>query len=484
VSEDRIASRYAQALARGEYARVMDAVPPCWRELLGLRAKLRREGVVLPGRSTRSVEYRLLHKARALGRPARHPRLSPEEDRLVERYARMLVKGRHPSIADAAGACWAAHKTLARGADRQRPAPRTLHSIYQLIEKRSLVLGRPRSCVAWTPDEDRVVLRFARQVVAGEYRSVTVALPDCREALAGLGLGVRHTAHSTTARLHALAHKLGWAAGFRRWTPPENEVADRFARAVLRGKYPRATAATADCARALRRAGLSGRSLAEVRRKLICQALRLGRTPTHTHWSRQEVGILDRFARALTSDRYPSVEAAATACRLAMRDAGLPERSQPGVRGRLLRQAESFGRLRRDRFWTAGELRRLARIARDYAAGLYPNVGSAAAAGLRALGRAGPKGPRTRSGVQRIILDRAHDLGRPKRWRYWTEAENRMCDSWLRWYERHRSVRRYRPSREAIAGFHEELQNAGYDRTLYACGTYFYKRRLRLMGIA
>jgi hypothetical protein len=45
-------------------------------------------------------------------------------------------------------------------------------------------------------------------------------------------------------------------------------------------------------------------------------------------------------------------------------------------------------------------------------------------------------------------------------------------------------VRRYRPSREAIAGFREELQNAGYERTLYACGTYFYKRRLRLMGIA
>ena len=120
-----------------------------------------------------------------------------------------------------------------------------------------------------------MVLRFARQVVAGEYRSVPAALPGCREALAGLGLGVRHTAHSTTARLHALAHKLGWAAGFRRWTPPENEVADRFARAVLRGKYPRATAATADCARALRQAGLGGRSLAEVRRKLICQTLRL-----------------------------------------------------------------------------------------------------------------------------------------------------------------------------------------------------------------
>jgi len=93
VSEDRIASRYAQALARGEYARVMDAVPPCRRELLGLRTRLKREGVALLGRSPRSVEYRLLHKARALGRPARSPRLSPEEDRLVERHARMLVKG-------------------------------------------------------------------------------------------------------------------------------------------------------------------------------------------------------------------------------------------------------------------------------------------------------------------------------------------------------------------------------------------------------
>jgi site-specific recombinase XerD len=68
-------------------------------------------------------------------------------------------------------------------------------------------------------------------------------------------------------------------------------------------------------------------------------------------------------------------------------------------------------------------------------------------------------------------------LGVAKKIEVWSRAEEKICDTWIRWCEERRRIRRYRATQEAISGFRQELQRAGHDRTLGACATYFHKRR-------
>jgi hypothetical protein len=66
-------------------------------------------------------------------------------------------------------------------------------------------------------------------------------------------------------------------AEFRpRWSAEELRILDRFARAVIRGAYPTASAAAEPCRRALERAGLPGHArVRAVEDKLRLLVLRL-----------------------------------------------------------------------------------------------------------------------------------------------------------------------------------------------------------------
>jgi hypothetical protein len=210
----------------------------------------------------------------------------------------------------------------------------------------------------------------------------------------------------------------------------------------------------------------------------------LGRKQNYRHWSRRELDVVDRYAQGLVDGRYASVDQAAGPGRRALIASGCAERPGHGIANQLLRRAHLHGRPLRDWFWTDEELRKLDPVARDYAAYKFPNVAAAAAAGLRALGGSCPKGPRTLSGAEHAILQLARVHGRNQSWWLWSEAEIKVCDSWIRWYQRYRRVRRLRPAKVAADGLREELQYMGSERTLAACRTYFYKRRLHLLGMA
>jgi len=485
AEETRVMVRFVRAILRGGYASAKEALPDSRAALDALRAQARRAGRTIPARTARGVLGRLIGLARAAGRPPRRIGFTAEERGLFARYARLVRAGRYRHVMDAARECVQAHERLRRRAAPRgvRIPERSMSAVFQAVEQRARKLGWSSGIADWTPAEDRVVARFGRGIAVGRYHDALAALPDCRRALVHPGRPLRHTDKGIAARLRRHAHALGRSV-YTPWSRDENAVADRFATAVLRGEYPRATAATDDCLRALRHAGCCRRSRAEVRRKLIWRTRTLGREPRYEHWSDRELAILDRFARRLADGRCPSAESAVAPCRRAMLGGGCAARPRIGIRNKLLRRAHALGRPRRDWSWTESELRRLDAVARDYAAHGYPNIAAAADAGLRALGRHRPKGPRTHPGVQHAILSLARKHGRPRSWRLWTPTEERVCDSWVRWYERHRHVRRYKPAQEAARGLQEELQNVGSERTLGACRLRLHIRRLYLHGLA
>jgi len=321
------------------------------------------------------------------------------------------------------------------------------------------------------------VKRCARGVASGRYKRLIDAVRECRAQLAG-----RHTISSTRTRICRHATELGWQGIFTIWNEEENRIADRFAEAVNTGQYPRCAAATDDCMRALKTAGMPERTHADVFQKLVRRTLSLGRELKYTRWNSEELAVVEPYARRLASGEYRSGDAAASDCRKALVRAGFRSHSIFGVRLRVLRAARALGRQDVHLAWTDREMARIEGVARDYAAGKYPNIVATTEDAIRRLRDTRTDRQRKYSSVAPKVLARAHELGRPNYWRLWSDAENRRCDAWIRWYEKHRHVRRYKPAQEAVLGLQEELERLGIDRTRGACSNYFYKRRKLLRG--
>ncbi|MEI7902714.1 MAG: hypothetical protein WCK89_20900, partial [bacterium] len=406
-------------------------------------------------------------------KPRGRYRYTKDEKKLFVRYAQQLIDGKYESAATAARSCLEAHERM-RARLAAPPPRRPFNGIQQAIGIAAHKLGRPPAIDQWTPAELRVVGRYAHGVTNGKHERLIDATRECRAEMGG-----RHTVSSTRARICRHAAELGWQGVFTVWSEEENRIADKFAEAVNSGQYPRCAAATDDCMRALKAAGTGDRTRVDVFQKLVRRTLDFGRERRYTHWNPDEMAIVDRYARALAAGEYRSGDEAATECRKALVLAGFESHTVFGVRQRVLRVARTLGRQGVHVAWTDEEKAKIDRVARDYAAGKYPNIVAAANAAIDLLGTSRTGKPRSIPSVEPQLLARAHELGRPKYWRFWSEAENKVCDSWIRWYERHRHVRRYKPAQEAVLGLQEELQRLGSERTRGACNVYFYKRRKR-----
>jgi Arc/MetJ-type ribon-helix-helix transcriptional regulator len=399
-----------------------------------------------------------------------------DERNLFARFAGQLIAGRYENAGDAARACLREHERR-RSRLAVPPPQRPLNGIQQAITKTAHELGAPPRIDDWTPAELRIVKRCARGVANGRYKRLIDAVRECRAKLGG-----RHTPHSTHARICRHAAELGWQGVFKMWNKEENRIADRFAVAVNGGEYPRCAAATDDCMRALKAAGMPVRTRVDVFQKLVRRTLSLGRELKYTHWNNEELAVVEPYARKLAAGEYHSGDVAARECRKALVRAGFRSHTFFGVRLRVLRAARTLGRRDVHLAWTDREMARIEGVARDYAAGKYPNIVAATEDAIRRLRDTRTDRQRKYSSVAPKVLARAHELGRPNYWRLWSDAENRRCDAWIRWYEKHRHVRRYKPAQEAVLGLQEELERLGIDRTRGACSTYFYKRRKLLRG--
>ena len=329
-AEDRVVNRFARAIARGRYPHVNQALPDCRRELAPIAPGLQRTDVAIAWRllcraydfglprwmhfwtdqerrllephalalargkypdaptaprmvnrafkqagltvqhPDESVRDELLVRARALGRAPCLGCFSPEEDRVIARFSRALVRNEYPYGTAAVADC---HRALARAGITRRRSGRTLA---HRINTGARALGWIPKPVAWSASGARIVDRFARALVSGRYLSIVAAARACRFALERAEQFGNHTEGGLRAKLRKQALGMGKAEFRPRWSAEELRILDRFARAVIRGAYPTASAAAEPCRRALERAGLPGHArVRAVEDKLRLLVLRL-----------------------------------------------------------------------------------------------------------------------------------------------------------------------------------------------------------------
>ena len=309
-AEDRVVNRFARAIVSGRYPNVNQALPDFRRELSHVTPGLERTEV--------AVAWKLLCRAYDFGLPRRMHFWTDQERRLLERHASALARGECPDTKTAARQVKRAFEQAGLEARHHDSA------ILDLVIARSRALGRPLNAVPFSPEEDHVIDRFSRALVRNEYPYGMAAVADCRRALAQAGIASPRGDSMIARRINVGACALGWGSKFAPWSATGVRIIDRFARALVSGRYPSIVAATRACRPAMARAGqLENRTYVGLRAKLRVQALGMGRPRFRPRWTGEELRILDGFARAVIRGAYTSASAAAPRCVRALERAGL-----------------------------------------------------------------------------------------------------------------------------------------------------------------
>jgi hypothetical protein len=300
--------------------------------------------------------------------------------------------------------------------------------------------------VPYTPAELGVFDRYARAVAGGQYRDLMPAATDCLKDLARLRDADRQAAplprpfKTVRNQISLRAHKLGWSWSAKRWRPDEQRIVERHVRDLTGSGRPSISQAARDCRAELgslhKRLGEESRSQRSYRRRTFLTIRSYlekwsrdkGRR-TSPVWTSQEDEIAVRYARALLDGRYAEAHTATRDC---WRD---------------------LARLRRR--WRTDEPGRFKRTLPRTLGATYSHV-------CRLAHRLNERWPKTR----------------------WTDAEMKLCRQWIRWYDKHRGVRRLRPLVTVASGLQEELERLGSRRTFTACRARFWKEWKRQQGAA
>jgi hypothetical protein len=287
----------------------------------------------------------------------------------------------------------------------------------------------------WNSKELRVVVRFARTIVAGKYPTVAAAIPKCRVALARVRPARARSAPAIEGKLNERSRALGRAERAFRWTSDEDRLADDFARAIIAGRYRKITAAILDFRQALARNGLPDRHTSQgIRSNLVIRTRALGGHIQEGRWTDAESRVARRFGRALARGEYTNAGAAVPDCQQALAAARLPARHpRDQIRDKIRRCANNAGLPNRHWSWSPREYRITDRYARAVARGEYPSVMKAVGDCRRELERSGKSPiPRTAFAVKRQLLARTRAAGwKPRNVRQ-TPAEKRVVDRFAR----------------------------------------------------
>jgi hypothetical protein len=457
--------------------------------------------------SLSAVYVKVDELARKLGKPMTMVPWLAEEDRVVDRFAQALAAGRHESVLDAARACKMtmdrqhARSEGQRGRSRAAATSRSLHSLRHRMQQRLNDLGLSWFGIRLTDEEERVVSRHARALTEGRYHDASRAADACAAALARVAdPAARHRPlHFVTLRrrIYSRARHTGRSWGYTRWHPQEDAIVRRYADAVVSGKYPMAQAALQDCRRELGSSGRHpGRPAGAVRARLqeYVRALGLEHYP---RWRESEERLYRRYLGLLIEGRYKRVRDAAEACAVQIQRlrGRVRQRSATAVYTRMNHEVSQLGLPRFKGATTPTEQRLIEAYARAADRGKYRNWLLAAEACLAELRQ--QYGQARRSGLVKVrrvsghtlstvhsrLIVTAHRLGLlGVGGRDWTDDEQKLCDAWVRWYERHRHAVRPPMWREAAEGLQEELQQKGYGRTVCACVSRLQTTRRQFLG--
>jgi hypothetical protein len=292
----------------------------------------------------------------------------------------------------------------------------------------------------WTATEDDFARRFALALVRGQYAGALDAARACRvEFHRKTGRWIHHHLAGIHFRIGSYARQLGRPPANVRWTRQEKQVVERFARAVVQGRYRSTLVAARECRRALDELATRGRtksgrrvvrrSVVAIRGKLFPLVKALFGPRFGAYWMPAEDRIVDRHARALVGGRLPNATAAGREC-----------------------HRELCGYAQRQR------LRSPARLS---------------ACSLRTLAAANLR-----------LRQRAYELGWGCFRRHpWTTKEREIALKWIRRYRSHLKVGTVGTLGDDARGMRAELRKHGFRRTLDQCKTRLWKLAHRQAGV-
>ena len=437
--EMTVVRRYVDGLMRHRYTKVTVAATDCFRE----HERLRRSAsgrAQCPVRRTRAMTMTLLGKlARETGRVACQNQWTPHEMRALRRHAQALVQGVYY---DSEQACIGCARELARLhlESPQSYGPRGTGAVRKFLPPLAHKLGWSGAHSQMHPVEERVLDRYKRAFIKGEFPSAVEAARACQTELARLRGSIPTLRPKALSTLRTYINRRSRWLGVRspapKWTLQEEEVAAKYARALVEGSYRTATAAAVDCRKELtptKDSAIQGRmktkTAGNVARRIIVLANRIPVPRPNGRWTTWETRIIARFAQAVVTGRYAGPTPAFGPC---------------------------FSALNRG----------------------YARLRTATQTPLRSVGG------RTKAAVYRRLDKAVRKLGwHGPTWPRWTAEENRICRGWVRWYESHRRGRRG-PVSQAAEGLQEELDQLGFRRSVSACTGHIYALYHRPQGLA
>jgi len=419
---------------------------------------------------------------------AEKPKWSRQELAVVDRCVQGVAEGRYQSRDAASKDCMKQLEALRR----RQSVPggpgfrRTVAAVQFAIDARRKRAGLPPAYNHWLEPENRIIERFVEAMRLKRYDSLVVAARECHHELERLRASPdcplpRPTARGVQAVYVRLmeavkGRNLTWPHHF--WSDEELRAARRFACACRAGKYASIGAAARACQRELARKSNRPRQFDGVHWHVYKEARRLGGPWTKRRWTTTETRILQRYVGLLLDRRYRLAREAARDCHRALGGA----RTYEAVFDALIRRASATGVPRYHSSLTPRELRVAERYAMMVQDGRFPHWKAAAIACRSELSRRTDRTGRigglqlrhadahSLEAIRVAILKIAHSRNlRGPRNPHWSNAEDRMARSWVRWYGRYRLVRKLAPRRQAGEGLSDELGEAGFHRNVSAC---------------
>jgi hypothetical protein len=422
--ELKVVDRYVESVRSGRYNFLLDAARACQREL---------ERLGTPRRTSGAVFQKLEARVRASGFHTYRAPWTSQEMRVLRRYAQATVAHRYPGVAKAAVDCCAELESL-RHRDPTQSALRSADGIRKTLGEMARASGWSLTGSRLTAEEDGLLDRYVKAVESGRFPGTLAAARACFEDFERLRAGRPSILPKKLATIRSYIWRR-WrernGPRVRQWNNEEDEVIDRYVKAVMAGRYENATQAAADCLTEIaeRSPASANRTRRAIAIRISQKAARLGQPRPFIDWTAEEDATIDRFARDLVAGRFGRVADAVEPCRVA-----------------LHRQAARLGK----------------------ANGLSP----------------GSIAWRSAPAVRGRLHIRARELGRrrpPNR--RWSAEERQTLARWFRWYSRCRRTRRLLPLTEAALGLHDDLAKMGSKRSLETCKGRLGETRRRLCPV-
>ena len=247
AAEEQLARRYAQAFLRGEFLSVKAAARACHEELQRLHPRYAGSTVLSVHRSFIGVYDHVRDCVHKTGWANPSGRWSERERRIVARFARRVVSGRYRSATQAAPEAAA---ELARLRRKYPSVPwlakrRTKLAVWRVIADEARAMGGFGTQPDWSPEEVRLLDRFAMRVVSGRCSSAQQAGVDFAREVGRLRKGhrvpswlrIRRSPKATQTKLNERCRALGRPKTHLRWTPTEERVLGVCARALDDGRF-------------------------------------------------------------------------------------------------------------------------------------------------------------------------------------------------------------------------------------------------------